>query len=153
VSRNDRAVALKVLQQDRGQHELDIMKRITVMAESSGLVGGRHVMRLLDSFEHVSESGTHLCLVLELMWQDALRFLDALRDELQIAEVKRMAQQILRGVKFLHTCGIMHNGNTKITFPAFELMIDLHPMNFLVSFETQNMSVEQFLAMSSPVDA
>lgn len=40
----------------------------------------------------------------------------------------------------------------KQIFSTFELTIDLHPMNFLVSFGAQNLSIEQLLAMSLPVE-
>ena len=64
--REGRAVALKVLARDDTRHQLDVLKK--------------NSRRLLDHleqpshFEQPSHRGIHLCLVLEVMWRDALSF-------------------------------------------------------------------------------
>lgn len=106
-------VALKVLKQGQGREELANLKRITDMADEVDPDEGQYVVKLLDNFEHVSELGRYLCLVLEAMWQDSESFVKGLSDETRIVVVQRIARQLVRGVDLLHKCGIMHNGNVK----------------------------------------
>ena len=58
-------MALKVLAHGTGSPELEIMLRIK---NASHLPGAENVIRLLDYFEHIRPNGSHLCLVLDLMW-------------------------------------------------------------------------------------
>src|SRR5436190_7800763 len=61
--RHARAVALKMLARDRdSRHELEVLKRFTA---------SDRIVNLLDCFEQPVD---HFCLVLEVMWQDALSF-------------------------------------------------------------------------------
>jgi serine/threonine protein kinase len=141
---------LKVLKQGEGRYELNVLKYIRAGDVVVPDFPQSNVVQLLDDFEHVSESGTYLCLVLELMWQDIQAFVKGLSDEARVIVVKAMSRQIIAGVSYLHGVGIIHNGTAKI--PMLKLTGDLHPMNFLVGFGTQDLSVEELVAMSLPVE-
>ena len=99
---------MKVLAQDQGPHELDVMLRIRETALPENQFA--HIVRLLDHFQHKGETGTHLCLILELMWQDTQEFSKSFITESRISLAKRISEQVLKGVDVLHTCGIIHNG-------------------------------------------
>jgi serine/threonine-protein kinase SRPK3 len=72
----------------------------------------RHVIELLDHFEHTGPNGTHLCLVLELMWRDVGSFVAGHYDwpDIRTAIAKAIATQALIGLETLRQSGIMHNG-------------------------------------------
>ena len=72
------------------------------------------MVQLLDHFEYTGPNGTHLCLVLELMWQDVESFLQGYREaELRLQLTKRISKQLLRALDYLRICGIIHNGAFK----------------------------------------
>ena len=101
-------MALKILAHNASRHELDVMKRIGAYQNEPGAA---HVIHLLDHFEQPGSAGAHLCLVLELMWQNAIDFCKGLDDDTRLAVVRQVSAQSLRGLEFLHECGIIHNGN------------------------------------------
>lgn len=91
---------------------MDILKRIKE-SSSKDPAAAAFVLCLLDYFEHSGPNGTHLCLVLELMWQDVLGFLEGYRDlgvELRYPLVRKISKQLVQGLDFIHSCGILHNG-------------------------------------------
>ena len=101
-------MALKILARDASRHELNVMKQI---GTSRNDPNAARVVHLLDHFEQPGNAGTHLCLVLELMWQNAVEFCKGLDDNSRLRVVRRISTQTLQGVEFLHKCGIVHNGN------------------------------------------
>jgi serine/threonine-protein kinase SRPK3 len=111
--RNERAVAIKVLANDCGRRELEIMKRITNMASLSA--GADYVVQLLDDFEWTGPNGIHLFLVLELTGQDVYSLFEGYTDDskVRVPLSKSIARQILRGLDFLQTCGVIHNGDPR----------------------------------------
>jgi serine/threonine protein kinase len=109
ISRENRAVALKVLENKANLHELAFMKRLQV-EKNRNLPGTENVVHLLDHFEHWSDDKSYPCLVIELMWQSALEFCRGFEDETRVQIVRHISKQILRGAEFLSNCGIIHNG-------------------------------------------
>ena len=106
---------MKVLKQGEGRYELNVLEYITAGEDVVfHCPGDNNVVRLLDGFKHVSESGTYQCLVLELMWQDIQAFVKGLSDEARVIVVKKMSRQIIAGVSYLHLRGIIHNGTAKM---------------------------------------
>jgi serine/threonine-protein kinase SRPK3 len=69
-----------------------------------------YVVQLIDSFEHPGPNGIHLCLVLELMSQTVSSFLEGYAAEIRLAVAKKFTSQLLRGLEFLDSCGVIHNG-------------------------------------------
>jgi len=101
-------VALKIFAQSASRRELDVLLRLRDRS-----LENEHIVELLDHFELVGTNGKHLCLVLELMWQDTQEFMKGVVDaKARISVAKRMSSQILRGIDALHRCGITHNGQS-----------------------------------------
>jgi len=97
---------LKIFAQSASRRELDVLLRLR-----DRLLGNEDIVELLDHFELVGTNGQHLCLVLELMWQDTQEFMNGVFDaKARISVARRMSSQILRGINGLHLCGITHNG-------------------------------------------
>jgi hypothetical protein len=72
--RNQQAVALKILKQAGApRREFDILQKLSESAPDGKY--SEHVIRLLYHFEHNGLEGAHLCLVFDLMWQDACAFI------------------------------------------------------------------------------
>lgn len=97
---------MKVLALNASRHELDIMLRLKTHADSPL---SKYVVQLLDSFEHAS----HLCLVMELMWQNIHSFLEGYTDDAEghhLPLVRNISRQLLEGLEFLQDCGVIHNG-------------------------------------------
>lgn len=106
-------MALKVLSHGTGSRELEIMLRIR---DASPHPGAENVVQLLDYFEHIGPNGSHLCLVLELMWNTLSAFMgpycEPYDSEMRLQLAKPISKQILTGLDFLHnSCGLIHNGN------------------------------------------
>ena len=104
-------MALKILEHGSSRRELDIMRR---MSDKQGIKGlpNEYVVELLDYFEHKGPNGTHLCLVLEVLCQDVLDFLEGYSADSpsRLPLVKQISKQVLEGLEFLHACGVIHNG-------------------------------------------
>jgi serine/threonine protein kinase len=102
------AVALKVLAHGASRHELEVMQRIGNQA-----LAAQHLVQVLDHFEYEDPNGTHLCLVMELMWQDVQGFMEGYRDsnaEVRFPVAKRIAYQVIKSSNFLQKSGVIHNG-------------------------------------------
>lgn len=135
MCRSKRAVALKIMAHDADRRELHILERI------SG--GSEHITQLLDHFELAGPNGTHLCLVLEVMWQNVLGFLEGYSNEPALVPlVKKISKQVIQGLQYLQTMGIIHNGITHFS----NLILDVHPRNFLVSFRSTPLTLSELLA-------
>lgn len=80
------------------------------MRNKSQHASAGYVVQLLDSFEHPGPNGIHLCLVLELMSQPVSSFLEGQTTEMRLAVAKKFTSQLLRGLEFLDSCGVIHNG-------------------------------------------
>ncbi|KAH8422884.1 uncharacterized protein LDX57_000637 [Aspergillus melleus] len=72
-------------------------------------MGKRHVVKLLDHFEHHGPNGTHLCLVFPVLISDGKEMVRAGKP-CQISSVQAIAKQILLGLDFLHSQSIIHCG-------------------------------------------
>src|SRR5579859_4586270 len=104
-------VALKVLAHGASAKEMDVIQ--TLKAQASPASFNRHVVQLLDQFEYEDSNGLHICLVLELMWQNVQDFMEGYRDteaSIRFPLAKRVARQFSEAVKFLEDNGVIHNG-------------------------------------------
>jgi serine/threonine protein kinase len=98
-------VALKILAQDNDRHELDVLKRIKTATQSTP----EHIINLLDYFE-IGDEETHLCLVLEVMWQDAFKFCSGFSADDRVLLAKQISGHVLQGLESLQRLGVIHNG-------------------------------------------
>lgn len=133
---------MKILKADasRDSKELAILLRLSDPSDDEH-PGKKHVMTLLDHFDHVAFNGTHLCLVLPVMMSDG-EMITMRRKPHQADYVRAISEQILLGLDFLHGLGIIHGGRLLHTFcpgygdvrwVIYYFHIDLNPANILFS--------------------
>ncbi|MEE6502428.1 hypothetical protein FKM82_004517 [Ascaphus truei] len=93
---------------------------------------GENVIQFLDDFKLIGENGLHVCLVFELLGPSLLHLMRYHGPEgLPLTCVKRILQQVLHGLHFLHKkCRIIH--------------ADIKPENILVCVKADN--VQQCMA-------
>lgn len=75
-------------------------------------IGHEYVMKMLDAFQISGPNGLHHCLVLEVLGSNIADFVDArlLDERLPGPLAKRVVEQTMLGISFLHELGIAHGG-------------------------------------------
>ncbi|KAJ5833909.1 hypothetical protein N7474_002220 [Penicillium riverlandense] len=116
-------VALKVVRSaahytETAIDEIKLLSRI-VQAKPSH-PGRKHVVSLLDSFEHKGPNGVHVCMVFEVLGENLLGLIKRWNHRgIPMPLVKQITKQVLLGLDYLHReCGIIHT--------------DLKPENVLI---------------------
>ena len=105
--------------------ELSLLK-----AASAPHAGPSYVVRLMDHFEVSNKgSGTHICMVLEVLGDNLLRpILQSNYSGMSLPAVRHIVQQVLQGLNHLHTtCGIIHT--------------DIKPENILMEMDPQSLQI------------
>ncbi|WEW59177.1 serine/threonine protein kinase, CMGC [Emydomyces testavorans] len=116
-------VALKVVRSaahytETAIDEIKLLKRI--VDANPNHPGRRHVVSLLDSFEHKGPNGIHVCMVFEVLGENLLGLIKRWNHRgIPMPLVKQITKQVLLGLDYLHReCGIIHT--------------DLKPENVLI---------------------
>ncbi|XP_040262573.1 SRSF protein kinase 1-like [Bufo bufo] len=93
---------------------------------------GENIIHFLHDFKLIGENGLHVCLVFELLGPSLLHLMKNYGPEgLPLTCVKRILQQVLQGLNFLHKkCRIIHT--------------DIKPENILVCVKADNF--QQYMA-------
>ncbi|CAO3644345.1 unnamed protein product [Cunninghamella blakesleeana] len=124
-------VALKIVKSDphfckSALEEIEILEQIQKTAVDKDH-GQQYVARLLHHFWHDAGHNTrHVCMVFEVLGETLLSVMKSFNFRgLPIPLVKRITQQILKGLEFLHNdCGIVHTDikpeNILICIPKVE---------------------------------
>ena len=116
-------VALKVVRSAAHYTEtaLDEIKLLKKVVDANVAHPGRkHVVSLLDSFNHKGPNGVHVCMVFEVLGENLLGLIKRWNHRgIPMPLVKQITKQVLLGLDYLHReCGIIHT--------------DLKPENVLI---------------------
>ncbi|KAF8458760.1 kinase-like domain-containing protein [Kalaharituber pfeilii] len=141
--KNSGYVALKILQASAPDSELRVLSHL-----SNGdplHEGFNHVFNILKHFYHIGPNGKHLCLVTEVMGPSISALLFPLWEKFGYSTrypkqvVKQMTRQMLLGMTYIHSKGIVHG--------------DVYPSNVAFAIPSlDNSSPEEVLAdMSLPL--
>lgn len=116
-------VALKVVRSaahytETAIDEIKLLKKVVEAGPNHP--GRRHVVSLLDSFEHKGPNGVHVCMVFEVLGENLLGLIKRWNHRgIPMPLVKQITKQVLLGLDHLHReCGIIHT--------------DLKPENVLI---------------------
>src|SRR6187402_1358690 len=99
-------VALKVVRSAAHYTEtaIDEIKLLNKIVQAKPDHPGRkHVVSLLDSFEHKGPNGTHVCMVFEVLGENLLGLIKRWNHRgIPMAIVKQITKQVLLGLDYLH---------------------------------------------------
>jgi serine/threonine-protein kinase SRPK3 len=106
-------VALKVVRSAAHYTEtaVDEIKLLNQIVQANPNHPGRkHVVSLLDSFEHKGPNGVHVCMVFEVLGENLLGLIKRWNHRgIPMPLVKQITKQVLLGLDYLHRdCGIIH---------------------------------------------
>ncbi|KAL2005140.1 hypothetical protein VTN00DRAFT_2990 [Thermoascus crustaceus] len=134
-------VALKVVRSaahytETAIDEIKLLNRI-VQANPSH-PGRKHVVSLLDSFEHKGPNGVHVCMVFEVLGENLLGLIKRWNHRgIPMPLVKQITKQVLLGLDYLHReCGIIHT--------------DLKPENVLIEIGDVEQIVKTYVKEEEP---
>ncbi|KAI9820315.1 MAG: serine/threonine protein kinase, CMGC group [Pycnora praestabilis] len=129
-------VALKVVRSAAHYTEtaIDEIKLLNKIVQANPDHPGRkHVVSLLDSFEHKGPNGVHVCMVFEVLGENLLGLIKRWNHRgIPMQLVKQITKQVLLGLDYLHRdCGIIHT--------------DLKPENVLIEIGDVEQIVKTFV--------
>ncbi|KEY65273.1 hypothetical protein S7711_01791 [Stachybotrys chartarum IBT 7711] len=135
-------VALKVVRSAAHYTEtaIDEIKLLNkIVGAKPNHPGRKHVVSLLDSFDHKGPNGTHVCMVFEVLGENLLGLIKRWNHRgIPMPLVKQITKQVLLGLDYLHReCGIIHT--------------DLKPENVLIEIGDVEQIVKK-VVKSEPSD-
>lgn len=138
-----RHVALKVVRSaahytETAVDEIKLLNKI--VAANPNHPGRKHVVSLLDSFEHKGPNGVHVCMVFEVLGENLLGLIKRWNHRgIPMPLVKQITKQVLLGLDYLHReCGIIHT--------------DLKPENVLIEIGDVEQIVKTFVKDEPKLD-
>ncbi|KAG6179774.1 hypothetical protein E4U36_005349 [Claviceps purpurea] len=138
-----RYVALKMLTKFcyGGPYEIferEILEKIRDVSRESSHEGRKHVLPLLEQFNHRGPNGDHVCLTFDVLGYNLYHKSVKYKDQrLPVKAAKEIIRQLLKGLDFLHReCGIIHT--------------DLKGTNVLFELETPEDTISEYLESVPP---
>jgi serine/threonine-protein kinase SRPK3 len=136
-------VALKVVRSAAHYTEtaIDEIKLLNKIVQAKPSHPGRkHVVSLLDSFEHKGPNGVHVCMVFEVLGENLLGLIKRWNHRgIPMPLVKQITKQVLLGLDYLHReCGIIHT--------------DLKPENVLIEIGDVEQIVQTYVKEEAKKD-
>lgn len=136
-------VALKVVRSAAHYTEtaLDEIKLLKKVVDAKPTHPGRkHVVSLLDSFNHKGPNGVHVCMVFEVLGENLLGLIKRWNHRgIPMPLVKQITKQVLLGLDYLHReCGIIHT--------------DLKPENVLIEIGDVEQIVKAYVPEAKAKD-
>ena len=112
-----RCAALKVLAAEASKvaSELAVVRHLKQQQlNDRGSEGQEFVVEFLDDFTVEGPNGIHQCIVTEVLGPSISADVDEIYDEGQypIEIAKKLVAQVIRGVAYLHSCGVVHGGKS-----------------------------------------
>ncbi len=137
-------VALKVVRSANHYTEtaIDEIKLLNKIVDANPNHPGRkHVVSLLDFFDHPGPNGLHICMVFEVLGENLLGLIKRWNHRgIPMPLVKQITKQVLLGLDYLHReCGIIHT--------------DLKPENVLIEIGDVEQIVKAFVKEDPADDA
>ncbi|KAF2006980.1 serine/threonine-protein kinase SRPK2 [Amniculicola lignicola CBS 123094] len=130
-------VALKVVRSaahytETALDEIKLLKK--VVDANKDHPGRKHVVSLLDSFNHKGPNGMHVCMVFEVLGENLLGLIKRWNHRgIPMPLVKQITKQVLLGLDYLHReCGIIHT--------------DLKPENVLIEIGDVEQIVKTYVS-------
>lgn len=91
------------------EHEAQVLDRLSHGSAENH--GKRHILQLLDRFEHNGPNGVHACLVLELLGPGIVAEAQRRKDGRLPAEIAWEAcKQTAQALEYIHANNIAHGG-------------------------------------------
>ncbi|KAG6262480.1 hypothetical protein E4U48_007259 [Claviceps purpurea] len=142
-SKCQRYVALKLLRVGcyDGPHpifEREILEKIQKVSRDSSHEGRKHILPLIEHFNHRGPNGNHVCLTFDVLGHHLnLQAVNSKHRRLPVKAVREIVRQLLKGLDFLHReCGVIHT--------------DLKGQNILLELETPDNTVSDYLESVPP---
>lgn len=114
---NSAHVAMKIVRSDKVYTEaaLDEIKLLQRVSKHEGVQegaydGSKHILNLLDSFNHMGPNGKHVVMVFEVLGENLLALIKKYEHRgIPMVYVKQIAKQLLFGLDYMHRkCGVIH---------------------------------------------
>ena len=111
----ENCIAIKIFNLDdyeNGEYEITLLKRINTIKND-------YAIKFIDSFDHDTNDGTHICAVLELLKDSLYNYIK--KNDLSLLDIKNITKQVLLFLVDLNKNGLVHT--------------DIKPENILICEE------------------